>query len=233
MSGPGLGTSSNEAALRHRITFGTSRTLAYVSVLELGTVWERTLRRARVPLKYSQGFNPRPRMHFAAPLPVGCGSEADLLDILIEQPWTSNAVAQALQGTKPTDLALVRIDPIEEKAPALSELLTEAEYRIWLQGVSDDGLQEAVGSLMASESVLLPKRGRRHRGKPYNLRPLIKDLRIAPDTPAPWVGLWMRLEARPGATGRPDEVLKALNLSDHPQRCFRTRLVLNEPSATA
>jgi radical SAM-linked protein len=235
MGMPGIDVDStpSELALRHRITFGTSRTLAYVSVLELGRVWERALRRARVPLKYSQGFNPRPRMHFAAPLPVGCGSEADLLDVLVEQSWSSEAVAEGLHGVTPADLVLVSIAPVDPGAPALSEQLVETEYRVWLQDVAGDALRDAVESLMASESVPLEKRGRRHRGKSYNLRPLIKDLQVSPDAPAPWVGLWMRLEARPGATGRPDEVLKALNFVEYPQRCLRTRLILKESSGTS
>ena len=232
MPGTGLDATSSELAVRHRITFGTSRTLAYVSVLELGTVWERALRRGRVPLKYSQGFNPRPRMHFAAPLPVGCGSEADLLDILLEQPWSSEAVAEALHGVTPADLVVVSVAPVEANAPALSELLVETEYRVWLQEIGEVALRDEVESFMASDSVLLEKRGRRHRGKSYNLRPLVKDLQVSPDTPAPWVGLWMRLEARPGATGRPDEVLKALKFVESPQRCVRTRLILEESSGT-
>jgi radical SAM-linked protein len=232
MSGVELGSTTNRPALRHRITFGTARTLAYVSVLELGTVWERTLRRARVPLKYSQGFNPRPRMHFAAPLPVGCGSEADLLDITIEEPWSSEALAAALQTTTPADLTVVSIAPVDDTAPALSELLIEAEYRVWLRDVSEESLRAAVETLRNSESIPVVKQRRGHPGKTYDLRPLIKDLQVIPDTPAPWVGLWLWLEARTGATGRPDEVLKAMDLMDHPQRCSRTRLILEGAPAT-
>ncbi len=232
MSGIGLNATTDEVRLRHRITFGTSRSLAYVSVLELGRVWERTLRRAHVPLKYSQGFNPRPRMNFAAPLPVGCGSEADLLDILMEEPWSSEGIARALQDVTPADLNVVSIAPVEDSAPALSEQLVEAEYKVWLGHVKEDSLQSAIDQFTASESVSLERRGRRHRGKSYNLRPLVKKLELIRDTPSPWVGLWMRVGARPGATGRPDEVLKALNLIDNPQRCFRTRLILEVSSGT-
>jgi radical SAM-linked protein len=214
------------SARRHRITFATSRTLAYVSVLELGTSWERTLRRAGIPLKYSQGFNPRPRMHFAAPLPVGCGSRADLLDLTLDEPWTSEAIARALRGTMPRDLTVIDTAPVADDAPALSELLVEAAYEVWLREVTQEEVAAAVRSTVTADALPLPKRGRRHRGKTYDLRPMILDLQVTPSAPAPWVGLKMRLEARAGATGRPDEVLKALNLVDRPQRCFRTALIL-------
>lgn len=216
-------------ALRHRIIFGTERTLAYVSVLELGACWERALRRARVPLKYSQGFNPRPRMNFAAPLPVGCGSCADMLDITLEEPQSSESIARALQPVIPMDLTIVSIAPIVDEAPTLSEVLNEAEYKVWLSDVDPCTVKAAARNLLAVESIALPRRGRRHRGKTYDLRALIVDLKVV-ELPVPWVGLWMQLKARAGATGRPDEVLKAMDLINHPRRCYRTRLILQANS---
>ncbi len=215
------------SSLRHRITFGTSRSLAYVSVLELGTLWERTLRRGLVPLKYSQGFNPRPRMHFAAPLPVGCGSKADLLDLSLNEPRTSDAIIQSLAGVTPPGLTILDVVAVAPRVPALSEQLVEAEYQVWLREANQERLSTAVIRLLQASSVLLPKRGRRHRGKTYDLRPLIKTLGIEPNPKPDWTVLGMQLNARPGATGRPDEVLKALELTEIPRRCFRTRLILD------
>ncbi len=212
-------------ALRHRITFATRRTLAYVSVLELSTIWERSLRRAEVPIKYSQGYNPRPRIQFAAPLPVGCGSEADLLDLLLHAPLTAETIAAALAGKTPPDLTVIDVCAVTDDEPALAEQLTAAEYRVWLRDVERAEVEAAIAAFLAREEALLPKRGRKYRGKPYNLRPLVYELRGI-DAPAPWIGLWMRVNARPGATGRPDEVLKALGWQDTPRRCTRERLIL-------
>ena len=226
MSCPDLAGAPSREATRHCITFATSRALAYVSVLELGAVWERTLRRARVPVKYSQGFNPRPRMHFAAPLPVGCGSEADLLDVSLSVAWTPEAVIRALQGVTPPHLAVIAVAAVADDDPALSEQLIAAEYRVRLQAEDRTALSAAVDQLLAEDSLPLPRRGRRHRGKSYDLRPLIQTLEVSPAPAAAWAELRMRLAARPGATGRPDEVLKALGWDDAPRRCTRIRLIL-------
>lgn len=216
---------------RYRITFATRFTLAYVSVLELGIVWERALRRAGIPLRYSQGFNPRPRLAFAAPLPVGCGSEADLLDLWLTEAWPPERVHQALsETTLPRDLIPLAVRAVPEGEPALSEQLVEAHYRLWLKEVPAAELEAAVARLLAAERLVLPRRGRKFRGKVYDLRPLLLELR-AEAAPPPWLGLRMRLAARPGATGRPDEVLKALGLEDAPRRCTRTALVLAPPEA--
>jgi hypothetical protein len=77
-----------------------------------------------------------------------------------------------------------------------------------------------------------PRRGKKNRGKQYDLRPLILDLRlheagksdIDPAAPS-WTPLLMHLNARPGATGRPDEVLKALGLYEGIRICNRERLI--------
>lgn len=235
MSGAELNDTRQEAvgnggSLRHRITFSTARSLAYVSVLELGRLWERTLRRARVPLKYSQGYNPRPRMHFAAPLPVGCGGEAELLDLSLTLSWTAETLARALQGTTPPDLAVVAVTPVADNAPALSEQLVATEYRVALHDLAPARLEEAVARFLATETLPLPRRGRKHRGKTYDLRPLVHALEVRPAADNGWSTLWMKLNARPGATGRPDEVLKALGLVKAPRRCTRARLLLSDPS---
>ena len=235
MSSPDVMPTPSAGSARHRITFATSRTLAYLSVLELGKVWERTLRRGRVPLKYSQGFNPRPRMHFAAPLPVGCGCGADLLDLSLDEPRTSQALSDAIAGVLPQNLVVLDVTAVDIHAKSLSELLQEAEYSVWLQQVGEAELAETVAAFLEKDEILMPKRGRKYRGRFYDLRTLVKSLTLDPATPSPWLGLRMRVTARPGATGRPDELLRALGLADRPRRTTRTRLILEseEPAAMA
>jgi hypothetical protein len=99
----------------------------------------------------------------------------------------------------------------------------QSEYRVWVRDADRDRLAAGIAALLAAESVI-----RVRREKEYDLRPLVQDLRLEPAAP---IGqpLWMRLKARPGATGRPDEVLKALGVIDHPWRCARVRMILNEP----
>ncbi len=220
--------SSNAASQRHRITFATEKTLAYVSVLDLASIWERSLRRGAIPLRYSQGFNPRPKMNFAAPLPVGCGSKADLLDIWLEKALHSAAIFSALQQRTPVDLHVIDVVPVSMDEPALAEQLKSAEYLVRLQGVTREELTVKIEHMLAADSFLLPRRGKKHRGKTYDLRSLILDLRVTSDSMGmhSLTTVWMHLKAQPGATGRPDEVLKAWGLIDCLLRCSRSRLIL-------
>jgi len=212
-------------AVRHRITFAKRGPLAYVSVLEMGHIWERSLRRAGVPLQYSQGFNPRPKLQLASALPVGCGGEAEWLDLWLEEPWPSTQIAQVLQGQMPQGLDVIQVEDVDEDAPPLAECLVAAEYRVWVRETSRSVVEEAIVTLLGQDSVPRPRRGRKHRGKTYDLRPLIEALALE-EAPEPWVGIKMRLKARHGATGRADEVLKALGLGDKPRRCTRLRMIV-------
>ena len=213
------------AIYRYRIHFALANTLAYVSVLELGRLWERTLRRAQVPLRYSQGFNPRPKFQFPAPLPVGCGGEAEFLDVLFDAPREPQAITSALRAVAPADMRILRVEPRPLRDPAPAEQLIAAEYRILLREIAPQDVQTAVDTFNQTEHVWMEKRGRR-RGQQYDLRPLVLELQLG-DSPPPWIALEMRLAARPGATGRPDVVLQSLGLSDVPRRCTRTRLILS------
>lgn len=213
-------------SMRYRITFATERTMAYVSVLELTAVWERTLRRGAIPLRYSQGFNPRPKMNFAAPLPVGCGSEGELLDIWLEEDLHPEAIRSALITKTPVGLHIVDISTINIDAPTLSEQLRSAEYAVWLQGIPVETLRTKIEALLAMDAIPRPRRGRKYRGKMYDLRQLILDVRVTPDGNDPYLEVWMHLKAQYGATGRPDEVIHALGVNHCLRRCSRTRLIL-------
>lgn len=214
-------------ALRHRITFATRRTLAHVSVLNLGTIWERTLRRAHVPVKYSQGYNPRPKLQFARPLPTGCGGEVEWIDVYLNEAWTSRRIEAALRGKTPQDLQVKGVAPVPDDEPALQQQVIATTYRTLLRDVNPTVVRERVEELLAAETLMRPKRGRR-RNKMYDLRPLVKNIDVEATPPAGWhVALRMDLTALPGATGRPDEVLKALELADAPRRCTRLRIYLD------
>jgi radical SAM-linked protein len=220
-------TEVNIESLRQRITFATKKTLAFVSVLELTSVWERSLRRAAIPLRYSQGFNPRPKMNFAAPLPVGCGSSADLLDIWLDKPMLATVIYSALENRTPEDLQVINVSAVPEDEPTLAERLVSTEYVVWLRDINCEDLNDKINKMMTDNIVMRPRRGRKNRGKTYNLRPLILDIQVTELLNTQNCSeVWMRLKALPGATGRPDEVLKALQVIDSLQRCTRSRLLL-------
>jgi len=217
--------------MRLRITFSKQGALRYTGHLDLHKIWERSLRRARLPLAYSQGFHPQPRIQLAAALPLGFASRAEVMDIWLTGDLAPASLPAALEGHMPPGLAVLGVEQVDERAPTLQTEVVGAEYQVEItEAGSALGLTERLASVMAAES--LP---RERRGKPYDLRPLIEELAL---TPCPsssgrgiGVGVFMRLSARQGATGRPEEVLAALGVPLEHTRIERTRLLFRPPNA--
>jgi len=69
---------------RIRVTYARTAPLRYTGHLDMQIVWERCLRRARLPLMYSQGFHPQPRINQACPLPLGMTSQMEVMDFWLE-----------------------------------------------------------------------------------------------------------------------------------------------------
>ncbi|HOU23789.1 MAG: hypothetical protein BWY10_02224 [Chloroflexi bacterium ADurb.Bin180] len=195
---------------RLRIVFAKQAELRYISHLDLMRAWERALRRARLPVAHTQGFNPRPRLLFAAALAVGWTGSAELLDLFLEQRVDLRLAARALLVQLPPGLEVSSITEVDLTLPSLPAQVSAAEYRIELApGPSAAELGERVARLLAATS--LPRRRERPDGvRSYDLRPLVQELRGGLENGCPL--LWARLQADGTATGRPDELVDELGL---------------------
>lgn len=204
---------------RYRITFGKTAAMRFTGHLDLHQAWERMIRRARLPLAYTQGFSPHPRINLASALPLGFTGAAEVVDIWLEQDIPSEEVSQALRSAAPPGLDIRQVETVETRLPTLQTLLLASDFEItFLEPVSNLAARKA--EILAAES--LP---RLRRNKPYNLRPLILTLELLPDDEQGQQRLTVRMAAREGATGRPDELLAAMEIDPLVARVHRTGLV--------
>lgn len=202
--------------MRIRITFVKQGPLRYTGHLDLHKLWERAARRAELPLAYSQGFHPQPKMNMAAALPLGFSSRCEVMDMKLEHDIALDDLPTRLNATLPPGLQVVDVQQVDERAPALQTQVVSAEYEVTLTEAFDRSeLERKVDSVI--ESKALP---RERRGKMYDLRPLIEVLNIPSDGK-----IFMRLAARESATGRPEEVLDVLGIPFEETRVERTHLV--------
>ncbi|HEX5836295.1 MAG TPA: TIGR03936 family radical SAM-associated protein [Anaerolineales bacterium] len=215
--------------MRIRITFTKQGPLRYTGHLDLHKLWERAARRAALPLAYSQGFHPQPKMNIAAALPLGFSSICEVLDMRIKQEIPLDGLAQRLQDTLPAGIRILNIERVDDSQPALQTQVASAEYEVTLTESMDRfELERKIASVM--ESASLP---RERRGKSYDLRPLIEELNVLESNSllleqAPGLQkIFMRLSAREGATGRPEEVLDVLGIAFEGTRIERTKLHFN------
>ncbi|MBN1453934.1 MAG: DUF2344 domain-containing protein [Anaerolineales bacterium] len=200
--------------MRIRITFSKQGALRYIGHLDLHKLLERSIRRAKLPLAYSQGYHPQPKLNLAAALPLGFSSRAEVMDIWLNEDVGD--VVSALQANVPLGLTILQAERVDEHAPSLQTQVIAAEYEVEIMEAEyGAGLTERIASILESESI-----PRVRRNKQYDLRPLIEDLTISDDG-----YIFMLLTARESATGRPEEVLAALEIPLEVTRIERTRLI--------
>ncbi len=208
---------------RIRISYAKMEALRYTSNLDVHKVWERLLRRARLPLAYSQGFHPQPRINQAAPLPLGILSQVEIVDVWLEEDIPVETVAAALQKAAPPGMDIFQVVPVDLKSPALPTIVRASEYLVTLLDPVDPGIiREKLDLFLGLKDAI-----RERRGKTYDLRPLVEDIALDAGQDGE-VQLRMRLSAREAATGRPDEVLLALGLDPFATRIERTGLIIEE-----
>jgi radical SAM-linked protein len=206
---------------RIRISYNKGVELQYTGNLDMHKVWERTFRRARLPLAYSQGFHPQPKLQQAAPLPLGFTSEAEMVDVWIDTDESIEDIAKKIVNTAQLGIVVREVASIPISSDPLPNLVTAAEYRI----KCDDPIELAVIQSKIESFLSQANIARERRGKPYDLRPLVQSLAIEAESP---LVLIMHLSSLPGATGRPEEVLEELQIDPYTVDIDRTKLILKQ-----
>lgn len=208
--------------MRIRLVFSKLEPMRYTGHLDLFSTWERTIRRAGLPLAYSQGFNPRPRLNLASALPLGFISSGEVMDIWLEDDLPLDMINNTIKGALPPGLGIIKINEVTTNEPSLQSQLASAEYKItFLNSLTD--LDVCIEEILAKDCIL-----RERRGKSYDLRPLIISAQRLPDDEEGRNQLYLRLSAREGATGRPEEVLLAIGADPTFTRIERIGLIFQD-----
>ncbi len=217
----------DRAVQRLRLRFLRGQELKYISHLDLMRLWERALRRGEIPLVYTEGYSPHPRISLAAPLSIGMTSEAELMDLTVDRSASAHSVMRGVRPQLPRGLDVFEIWHVPLTAPSLQSQLRYAEYRVEVAAeCSGDEMRVAVDSLMHARE--LPWKHMRDTGpRLYDLRALIDHVWLEVGDNVTFV-LGMRLRCGPQGTGRPEQVTAALGVKEHPSSIHRTKLVLAE-----
>jgi radical SAM-linked protein len=114
--------------MRVRITFTKQGALRYTGNLDLHKILERSIRRAALPLAYSQGYHPQPKLNLAAALPLGFASRAEVMDIWLNDEVDD--VLSPLQANVPPGLTILGAAQVDEREPSLQTQVIAAEYQV-------------------------------------------------------------------------------------------------------
>lgn len=190
---------------RVSVRFSKKGELTAISHLDLMRVFERALRRAGLPLRMSEGFNPRPRLSFPAPLGVGIQGRDEIMEFVLSEWMPLQDVEDRLGKELPEGIGLLSVGLGDPHHAARVAGMTYAVAPS--EAVRDDPRlgADALAEFMARDEVPV-RRIRKKREKTVNIRPFIRSLR--------WEGgeIVVRLNAGPDGTTRPEEILGALGV---------------------
>ena len=211
---------------RLRITFGKSGTLKYTSNLDVAKIWERTLRRAHLPVLYTQGFNTRPRIQLAMPLPLGITSECEILDVALRKKidFQEAELMPRLLAVAPTGLTIQAIAEVDVRAAAMQSLIVSAEYRIRFEdGLDASILRAKIADLLGRDRIIVEKIRKRKRSV-MDLRPLILALDLDESD-----DLIAHLSVGDRGNMRPDQLIAQMGLDSEYHTVHRRKLHTLQP----
>jgi len=196
---------------RYRIRYSKKGPARFISHLDLLRTFERAIRRAGLPVAFSQGFNPHPKFSFGAPLPVGVPGENEYMDIELAEEMPPGDIVKSLGGALPGGLDLEAVFQVPDNSPAIMSLIDRAGYTVRLDFNEpiDAGLFErCMSDLLALPELQVTRTNKEGRKKTHDIRPGIFKLEgvVYGDVAV------LEMEIKTGSAGniRPEEVIREL-----------------------
>ena len=141
-----------------RLRYTKRGPLRFASHRDLARTLERALRRAQVPMAFSAGFSPHPKISYLGAAPTGAASEAEYLEIGLSVRCEPMAVRTALDAALPAEVAVLDCVEAAEGTGSLADRIDTSVWRVELPGVTLAELQPAVEAFLASDVVTVAKR---------------------------------------------------------------------------
>jgi radical SAM family uncharacterized protein/radical SAM-linked protein len=138
--------------IRLRVKMAKRQKVRFTSHLDTTRAVLRSIRRADIPVAYSEGFNPRPKVAFGPPLPLGMTSSAEYFDIQLDAPFSGN-FASMLEAHLPDAFEILDVWPLYSKVDSLNQSLVAETVSVWLDDAAPDDLHRRIDELLARETI--------------------------------------------------------------------------------
>lgn len=183
----------------------------YIAHLDLMRTFEHALRRARIPVAYSEGFNPRPKMHFAGAIGVGVTSDDERIVLDLAERAPVKEIMDRLNGSLPAGLEVLDVEELPEGVKSPLSRLNASEYRITLRcpaRCDEQTVRAKVDELLAAPEVRVVRK--RDETKEVDIRPNILGVDAIECSGGKLV-LTARLRSGSSGGARPQDLAQALN----------------------
>ncbi len=203
--------------MRLRFRFTKLGKIRFTSQRDVARMWERALRRASLPVAYSEGFSPRPLLSFGLALPTGCESLAEYVDVVLDPERAAargvdpERLVDEMSDLLPEGIDVVDALAVERSSGSLQQFVTSCSWNMHFTGVDRAELRAQAEAVLAASTVMIV-RERKGRQEMDDLRPSVLSLE-GPDSEDPSsrgaVLLLAELATQPRGV-RPVEVVRAL-----------------------
>lgn len=211
----------NEQLTRLRIIYQKTGNIRFTSTLDMQKIWERSCRRAGLPIAYSHGFHPQARIQQAAPLPLGMEGLNEIVDIWLQGDIDFSGFIKRMNESLPMGIKVNFVQKVDIHESSLQNRVNSATFIIqFIQYESFGKLSEKINDLMKSSSKLIEK-----KGKQINIRELINSINLQNNPDTNKVEIRMNLKHLPGMTGRPEDILKLIGIEPQKTIIVRERLI--------
>jgi radical SAM-linked protein len=206
--------------VRVRFRFAKTGKVRFTSHRDVARLWERALRRAELPVASTEGFSPRPKVHFGLALSTGHESIGEYMDVDFREPVDVEPLPDQLSPLLPIGLTVERAAVIERSTTSLQEAVVSCSWRIALPGADPRSVHDGVAGLLATDSLPVV-RERKGRKVSDDLRPAITGLFVCPpgsdgDGEPGWP---------PGSGPEPDGVVLGAELATQPRGVRPSELI--------
>ncbi|HMF82066.1 MAG TPA: TIGR03936 family radical SAM-associated protein [Acidimicrobiia bacterium] len=214
-----------DAGFPVRLRFTKRGKVRFISHRDVARAFERAFRVQQLPLAFTQGFVPRPKVSFGLAVSVGHESDAEYLDVQLAEEVSLDALAGAVSGALPDGIDVTGAAALADRAPALQESVTGLAYRVTVTGPDDarvepDDLRVAVGDALARPALPVTRTRKGHQAT-EDLRSIVRTMAVTDaDDLGPVLDLELSTQPR---SARPAEVLSAVGGDLVDRRVLRTK----------
>jgi len=156
-----------------RLLYSKTGKAKYISHLDFMATMRRALRRTGIKLKYSEGFNPHPYMSVALPLPVGCSSECELMDIGMAADVLPEGLPELINGFLPEGLSVLEAYVSERKFSSIAWVLVSGS--LYYDAGAPPGVMEGLAGRFAKESIVISRKTKRGISE-IDIAPFIREV---------------------------------------------------------
>ncbi|MFH1898582.1 MAG: TIGR03960 family B12-binding radical SAM protein [Candidatus Desantisbacteria bacterium] len=188
-----------------RLKYFRGKEVLFVSHLDMLRMFMRSLGRANIPIAYSAGFSPHPRLSFGHPLSVGMMSEEEFLDIELVVPMKMDELVKKLNETLPSGIRIVDAVFIAQTAKSLTAIVDFIRYQVVGHGIIS---QDDIALFLDKTEVFVQRKGK-DTVKQVNIRGFVRNIEIVGMMDDQFQ-LMMEIKTTPSGTGKPEEVVRAL-----------------------